>query len=206
MIVDLHAHESLYSACSRMTLEEAVSSARSGGLHGLCITDHDSLSIRDHEYLRGLDFPVFIGVEMYTREGDIIALGLDVLPPPRPGAQEFIDFAVARGAFCFAAHPFRAWGGGLGERLYSLRNLHGVEVLNGANSDAENHEAMEACAALGLIPVGASDAHVPEAVGRYATWFPEDLSSVRELAEALKAGLGRPVIRKKDNSYEFFCL
>ncbi|MDR1945817.1 MAG: PHP domain-containing protein [Desulfovibrio sp.] len=200
MFVDLHAHERLYSPCSNMTLREAADAARAAGLDGLCITDHGSMGIRETEaaLLREIGFPIFIGVEMYTRQGDIIAFGLDSLPPVRPTAGEFADFVAARNGFCFAAHPFRSVGGGLGDALYTLRNLNGVEVINGADSGYENNLAAQACRGLGLVPVAGSDAHRSEDVGRCATWFPEAITSERELVAALRAGKGLPAVRGND--------
>jgi predicted metal-dependent phosphoesterase TrpH len=201
MIIDLHVHEELYSGCSRMSLEEAIASAKRHGLDGLCITDHDSMEIRA-ECPSDADFPVFVGVEMFTRQGDIVAFGLETLPRPNPDAREFVDFVKERGGFCFAAHPFRG-GNGLGRHLGGLRNLHGVEVLNGANLEEENRKALAECRRLNLVPVGGSDAHTGRDVGRCATWFPGSIATERDLVEALKSGEGRPVFRGEDGKYRF---
>jgi predicted metal-dependent phosphoesterase TrpH len=197
MVIDLHVHEYLFSPCSGMSLEEAAAQARRIGLDGLCITDHNSLDIRGALSLRTLDFPVFVGVEMTTRQGDMVAFGLDVLPRRQPTAQEFADFVADRGGFCFAAHPFRAWGGGMRQHVHEVRNMQGVEVFNGANPGSDNVKALRACRALGLIPVAGSDAHAVEDIGSYATRFPEPVRTLEELVAALKAGRGCPVVRAK---------
>jgi predicted metal-dependent phosphoesterase TrpH len=197
MIIDLHTHEYLFSPCGRMSLEEAVAHARRIGLDGLCITDHNSLDIRHAACLRTLDFPVFVGVEMTTREGDMVAFGLDSLPRRQPTAQEFADFVAGQGGFSFAAHPFRSWGGGMRRHMRSIRNMHGVEVFNGANPGSDNTKALRACGELGLIPVAGSDAHAAGDIGSYATSFPEPIRTLDELVAALKAGRGCPVVRDK---------
>jgi predicted metal-dependent phosphoesterase TrpH len=203
MLIDLHTHENLYSPCSSMSLREAVEAARKAGLDALCITDHGSMNIRKREaaLLRNIGFPVFIGVEMYTRQGDIIAFGLESLPSAKPTAQEFADFVAARNGFCFAAHPFRSSGGGLGDSLYALRNLNGIEIINGADSEFENGSAARACRELGLMPVAGSDAHRPDDVGRCATWFADVVTSERELVAALRAGKGRPAVRGRNGAW-----
>ena len=198
MIIDLHVHEEIFSACSRMSLEDAVVFARYHGLDGLCITNHNSLDIAGSDMLRTVDFPVFVGVEMSTLQGDILAFGLDSLPPSKPTAQEFIDFVVGRNGFSCAAHPFRAWGGGLGNFLDSLRALDGVEVFNGGNDDDENSRALQACMRLGLVALAGSDAHCGQDIGKCATWFPEPVASVQELIQAMKSGRCRPVMRSLD--------
>ena len=47
MLVDMHLHESTYSSDSKMTLAEIVSDAKAKGLDGVCITDHDSMGLRE---------------------------------------------------------------------------------------------------------------------------------------------------------------
>jgi len=131
MIIDMHVHESMHSPCSEMTLGEAVAAARFHGLDGICITDHDSMEIQNDaaDYLRTVDFPVFIGVELSTTVGHIIALGLHSLPKSAHyfttvSAQDFINYVNAQGGFCFAAHPCR---GSNGIFLNFVKGLHGIE-------------------------------------------------------------------------------
>jgi predicted metal-dependent phosphoesterase TrpH len=201
MIIDLHVHEELFSACSRMSLEDAVTFARYHGLDALCITNHDSLDIAGSAVLRTLDFPVFVGVELATRQGDMLAFGLHSLPPFTPTAQEFIDFVAGQNGFSCAAHPFRAWSNVLGNCLDNLRGLDAVETLNGGNDDQENSRALQACERLGLVALGGSDAHRGQDIGRCATWFPDPVTSMRELVLAVKSGRCLPVMRAPDGMY-----
>jgi len=138
-----------------------------------------------------------VGVEMSTLQGDILAFGLDSLPPSKPTAQEFIDFVAGQNGFSCAAHPFRVWGG-VGDGLDRLYALDGVEVFNGSNNDNENRRAVQACRRLGLVALGGSDAHCGLDIGKYATWFPEPVTSMRELIQAMKSGRCRPVMRSPD--------
>lgn len=179
VLIDLHTHERLFSACSLMGLEDAIWAAKDSGLDGICITNHDSLDIRNAEYLRTVDFPVFIGAEVRTVEGDIVPFGLDYLPSFKvePTAQQFIDYVRENNGFCFAAHPFRRCGGGINDSVYAVNGLHAIEVFNGCNTDTENSKALAACLELELIQVAGSDAHEPHEVGRCVTWFPEIINS-----------------------------
>ncbi|MDR0238754.1 MAG: PHP domain-containing protein [Deltaproteobacteria bacterium] len=201
MIIDLHVHEAIFSGCSRMSLEDAVTSARYRGLDAVCITNHDSLAIAGSDVLQTMDFPVFVGVELTTWQGDMLAFGLESLPSFKPSAQEFIDFVAGQNGFSCAAHPFRAWNDGLGHCLGSLRGLDGVEVLNGGNDDEANSQAWQACKRLGLAALGGSDAHRNLDVGRYATWFPGTVTSMRELIQTMKSGRCHPVMRHADGMY-----
>jgi len=196
MIVDLHVHELTFSADSHMTLEEIVDTARFRGLDGVCITDHDSLGLRERaeEYSRQTGFPIFVGVEYYSLWGDITAWGIDDFPAERVSAQEFIDHVQSRGGFCVACHPFRNNNRGLAEHLRDVRGLNGVEVLNGSTSAEANLTALAYCRELGLAPIGASDAHRTSQLGKYATWLPEYVDNLADFVRVLHSGSCRPVI------------
>ena len=57
MLVDMHLHECTYSSDSKISLEEIVTTARGRGLDAVCITDHDSMGLR--EYAAEYSGPVF---------------------------------------------------------------------------------------------------------------------------------------------------
>ena len=68
MFIDLHMHEMRNSGDSFLPLEEIVEIAKKKGLDAICITDHDSMDIRDfaQEYSRKTGFPIFVGIEFYS--------------------------------------------------------------------------------------------------------------------------------------------
>ncbi len=188
MLVDMHLHESTYSIDSFITLEQIVTVAKSRGLDGICITDHDSMGLRERAaaYSRETGFPIFVGVESYTLQGDITAWGIESCPQVRIPAQDFIDQVNAEGGFCVACHPFRNNNRGLEENLKVVRGLHGIEVLNGSTSIEANRRAMRYCRELGCKPVGASDAHVEDKIGVYATWLPEYVDNLSDFVRQLR--------------------
>ena len=195
MLVDLHIHESTFSSDSRMDLEEIVATARARGLDGICITDHDSMGLKERaeRYSRESGFPIFVGVEYYSLWGDITAWGIDDFPRERVAAQDFIDRVRGQGGFCVACHPFRNNNRGLAEHLRDVRGLNGVEVLNGSTSLEANLQALAYCRELGLAPIGASDAHWTSQVGQYATRLPEYVDNLADFVRVLHTGLCRPV-------------
>lgn len=189
MLVDLHLHEKTCSSDSFLSLDEIVSEARRRGLDGVCITDHDSMGLRDYaeDYARRTGFPIFVGVEYFSLQGDITAWGIDTFPDHRIDAQDFIDQVNRSGGFCVSCHPFRNNNRGLEENLGSVQGLHGVEVLNGSTTLEANRTALQWCRRLGLQPIGSSDAHVTKQVGKYATWLPQRVETVEELAALLRS-------------------
>lgn len=196
MLVDIHVHESAFSKDSEMSLEEIVENAKKKGLDGICITDHDDLGIREkaEKYSKEMDFPIFVGVEYLTIQGDILAFGIDRLPEKHLNAQEFIDYVKSYNGVCFSAHPFRNNNRGLEENLKLVKGLDGIEALNGSTTLEANRKALEYCRMLGIQPIGASDSHRLSALGKYVTKLPKWADSLQEFIDVIKLGKCKPAI------------
>lgn len=153
MFIDTHMHEMTYSPDSFLELEEMVRIGKEKGLGALCITDHDSMGLKDYaaEYTARTGFPIFVGIEFYSLQGDIVAFGIEDYPKERIPAQDFIDLVKAQGGVCFAAHPFRNNNRGLEENLAVVRGLDGVEVLNGSNIFCSMYESSGICKAVWIF-------------------------------------------------------
>lgn len=202
MLIDMHIHESTCSADSQMTLEEIVATAKERGLDAICITDHDSMGLKERAeaYSREVGFPIFVGVEYYSLWGDITAFGIDGFPQERIPAQDFIDQVNEAGGFCVACHPFRNNKRGLEEHLKDVHGLHGIEVLNGSTDMESNRKALEYCRELNLQTVGASDAHWTSQLGKYVTMVPGNPKTLEEFVQALHKGGLKPAILE-ENGY-----
>lgn len=202
MLIDMHMHEMTYSKDSFLKLDEIVRIARERGLDAICITDHDSMGLKEYaaEYSKKVDFPIFVGIEFFSLQGDIVAFGIDDYPRERVSAQEFVDFVKARGGVCFAAHPFRNNNRGLEENLRTVKGLDGLEVLNGSTSLEACVKAAEYAEELGLFTIGSSDCHIPSKVGICATYFPTEITTMEEFLEEFKKGRMLPAYYK-NNEY-----
>ena len=196
MFVDTHMHECTYSTDSFLSLKEIVEIAKQKGLDGVCITDHDSMGLKEtaEAYSREIGFPIFVGIEYYSLQGDIVAFGIETYPDRRIDAQDFIHMVKAQGGVCFSAHPFRNNKRGLEENLKTVQGLDGIEALNGSASYEANKKAYEYAAELGIQAVGSSDCHIPEKVGVYATWLPEYVTTLEQFIEVFKKGLCKPAV------------
>ena len=196
MLIDLHLHEKTCSPDSFLSLEEIVNRARQMGLDGVCITDHDSMGLRAQAeaYSRETGFPIFVGVEYFSLQGDITAWGIDRFPGHRVDAQVFVDQVNAAGGFCVSCHPFRNNNRGLEDNLRRVKGLHGVEVHNGSTDLEANRTALRYCRELGLQPIGASGAHTLAQVGKYATWLPAYVTALEDFVSLLRRSPTRPAI------------
>lgn len=194
MFIDMHMHESRYSKDSFLMLEEMVEIAKERGLGAICITDHDDMGLKEFaaEYSKKVDFPIFVGIEFFSLQGDIVAFGIDEYPKERVDAQEFIDLVKSQGGICFAVHPFRNNNRGLEENLKTVTGLDGIEVLNGSTLPEANKKAADYAKELGKVTVGASDCHIPEKIGFFATYFPEDVRTLEDMMRVFKSGRCKP--------------
>lgn len=203
MKVDLHLHDNKYSTDSHISIEEIVREAKRKGLDGIALTNHENPDVVKEidELVEKYDFVIFPGVEYLTKDGDIVAFGIDKLPEEQMSAQEFIEYVDRFGGTCTAAHPYRTNNRGLKDKLYTVKGLTAIEGYNGSTSDYHNGLAVKAGKELGIQVIGSSDAHVVEKVGVYATLLPYKVKNVKELIEALKTNRCKP-LKYVNNNYE----
>lgn len=194
MFIDLHIHEKTFSTDSFLALEEIVAIAKRKGLDGICITDHDSMGLREYakEYSQKTGFPIFVGIEFYSLQGDILAFGIDRYPKERVNAQEFIDLVHEQGGVVVSAHPFRHNRRGLEDQLDILKGVDAIEILNGSTLPDATMMAVKYAKKHGFAITGGSDCHYPEKVGICATYFPRDIQTTDELVEAIRNHECRP--------------
>ena len=203
MLIDIHMHESRYSSDSYVSLEEIVAKAKSIGLDGICITDHESNQIKAEAAKLSVqeDFPIIVGAEVLTQAGDILVFGLNDLPKEKIPAQDLIDSVNKAGGVAIAAHPFRDNGRGTGEEIRNLTGLAGIETFNGSTKPDHNFQAYSLALELELPCLGGSDTHVIERVGKFVTSFPDWVSTTKDLIKAVKNGKVKPVkYNHKDRS------
>ncbi|MEM2907664.1 MAG: CehA/McbA family metallohydrolase [Candidatus Hadarchaeales archaeon] len=158
---DLHVH-TRYSRDGRCTPLEAVRTARSKGLSGIAITDHDSINGNlEAARLNLKDFVVIPGIEVSSKDGHI--LGLNVMEPIPPGlpAAETVALIREQGGIAVAAHPF-----GLGRKIGAVlkAKFDAIEVFN-SRTYFGNSLAREFAEKNKLPMVAGSDAHYPDEIG-----------------------------------------
>lgn len=188
MFIDLHMHEKNYSLDSFLALEEMVELAKKRGLDAICITDHDSMGLREYaaEYSKKTGFPIFVGIEFYSLQGDILAFGIERYPEERVDAQEFIDYVHEQGGVVISAHPFRHNRRGLEGNLDILRGVDAIEILNGSTLADATMMAVMYARKYGFAITGGSDCHYPDKVGVCATYFPNEIRTMDDLVSAIR--------------------
>lgn len=208
MLIDLHAHTSPRSNCSRTTLEELVRTARARGLDALCITEHDvrwpGTELADASRLFGL--PLIPGVELTTDVGHVLVFG----PLHKPlwmgyRLAELVEECEHSDTALVLPHPVRRYAGERAVRggrvpptpaeiaaLPQWEAVHAIEIASTQTTVLEHTLTAAALAVVVRPAVGASDAHGPGLAGRYATEIDGPVHTAEQLASEIRAGHVRP--------------
>lgn len=208
MIIDLHCHTK-YSGDNHLEPLDLIRSARDCGLDAICITEHDSFrASRPVERVAEKEgFLVFRAAEINTDKGHILAFGVkDDSWKARIGYYSKIakvrPVVEACGGILVPAHPFRMLGGSsAANSMFEMDYIAALEVLNGENNEPENKLATRAWADLDIPGTGGSDCHFARDVGRCATWFQNEVTTMTELVEEIRAGRVAPVYRDGNGTY-----
>lgn len=189
MLIDTHLHESKYSLDSHISLRGIVARAKEIGLNGICVTDHESNEIAPEAKIIAQEenFPIFVGAEILTFEGDMTVFGLNELPEKMIHAQELLDLVRGQEAIAICAHPYRQNGRGMGDLMKNLKNPMAIEAFNGSTPSKLNLKAYRVAQELELPALGGSDAHNRRQVGKFATLFPRNTKTIKDFIEAIKA-------------------
>ena len=204
-LADLHIH-TIYSYDGTASISAVLARAKQVGLDVIAITDHDEIkgALKAFELASRFDIEVIPGIEITTREGDLLALFVtEKIQPGQPLLDTILQVGEA-GGICIAPHPM-ARGTGMKslsgpsilralDHPVAGRILIGIETYNATALDRESNCLADRLASQcpKVARVGNSDAHVVQAIGRGATKFPG--TSAAELLDAL--WVGRTEVRR----------
>jgi len=188
MLIDLHCHTLPLSPCSSLHPEDLIAIARSRGLDGVCLTEHDALW--EPEALADLGrrtgFLVLGAIELTTDLGHVLAFGMPAGRAHFVTAADAFRTASTAGALLFLAHPAR--DGVHRASRNTVEFFESVEVINGTDSRLQNLAASDMARDFRLPGIGGSDAHALAEVGRAATRFEAEIADTASLLAALRSG------------------
>jgi predicted metal-dependent phosphoesterase TrpH len=191
VVIDFHIH-SKYSFDSFLEPVEIVEKARSCGLDGLAITDHDTMAGVEEFRRVAPDLYIIAGEELITDIGDIVGLFLKEPVKPAANPETVLQEIRKQGGLAFLAHPYK-WPY-LNRDAALLKRFDAVEVFNArCNIPLPwllNWKCCNAARAHGLAVVAGSDTHEGFELGRAQTIF--DFSKAEATDEKIKSAiLGR---------------
>ncbi len=196
-LADLHIHTNHSDGWPTPRAVVDFVSARSP-LSVIAITDHDTIegALRAADYAAGRpgSLQVIVGEEVSSRQGHIVGLFLERRVRPGQSAAATVHAIHEQGGLAIAAHPFwrtekQARGRsvhGIGWQAAEL-DFDGVEVENSTPGFyLFNQMAHRLNEAVRRAPLGNSDAHILDAIGRAHTSFPG--RGARALRKAIENG------------------
>lgn len=160
--LDLHVHTKHSKDCVH-PVAEAVRAAKAAGLDGIAITDHNSVGGNpEAAKFSGKGFLVIPGIEVSSKDGHILGLGVEKLIPRGLSAAATVELIKEQGGVAIAAHPF-----GLGRKIGAVfkARFDAVEVFNSRAYFISNGLARMFAERNRLPMTGGSDAHHPDEIG-----------------------------------------
>ncbi len=177
---DLHIHS--YYSDGVNSPREIIRYAKDMGLDGIAITDHNEIkgTLEALEFQEE-NFLVVPGIEISSRDGHLVALGIKEIIPRDRSAEETIEKIHDLGGIAIAAHPYDFFRRGVGDLIFSL-DFDAVEVENG-HTLRDYKNPLSAVKEKKLPITGGSDAHCLEEMGSVFIEIPE---KYKDPLEAIK--------------------
>jgi len=164
--LDLHIH-SQYSDDGIGSPKEIIKNLKMRGLHGMAITDHNTIegslkALKDAPK----DFVVITGVEITTLDGHMIALGVEENIERDISIEETVEKIIDLGGTPIVPHLYRNMSGIKKEKLIKIHSkLSAIEVFNSCSVPQTNLKTVKIAKKYNLGGTGGSDSHDPTYAG-----------------------------------------
>lgn len=202
MLIDLHVHTN-YSDGFETTLEDVATTCSSRGIQAALLAECDVIPNWDDVQKAAEEhgFTFFVGVDVDANDGRVIVVPRDPTNErfvkmdwrgegEEPSVQDVVRVIQEIGGAVLACHPYLDDGGPfLGDGVYDIDGLSGIEIECGLRKRLPNDLALEAAVGMNLPTLAGSDTG-PEGqrLGRFATAFASEVGSQSELVDALNSG------------------
>jgi predicted metal-dependent phosphoesterase TrpH len=184
ILFDLHVH-SYYSSDCKSNPKDLIKVAEKKKLTGIAITDHNTTKFHKKEQIKS-KLVIIPGVEISTKKGHIIGLGIIEEIPKRLTVVETIEKIEELGGLPVISHPFDFTRKGIGREVYKLSNV-AIESQNASCPFQSFNEKAKQWALKNNLPeTGGSDAHRIKDVGMAYTIVEELIETADELLELIR--------------------
>lgn len=185
--LDLHVH-TVGSPDAHTKIEDLPKIITARGLDGVAVTEHDNFDPPSFS-----DVLIVPGVEISSRDGHVLALGVKEKIPPRLPADETVERIHDQGGIAIIPHPYDP----VSERVKIARLKVRPDAVETVNADALsfyicNWLARRDARKFRLPEVGGSDSHIPQSIGDAYTVIDSPSRNVKDVLEAIKAGKVHP--------------
>lgn len=203
---DLHIH-SIYSHDATTTVRAILKQAADVGLNVIAVTDHDEIrgSFEAVQLAPKYGLEAIPGAEVTTKEGHLLALFIQTLPPAGLSIIDTLIHIGKQGGIAIAPHPFNNLPGSLTMEavLGALANprakgpLKGIETHN-FGTQSFDKVARKLAVFLPFAKIASSDAHIYWAIGAGRTSFPG--KTAQDLRTALEKNTTVPIPYEGESS------
>lgn len=187
MKCDLHIHTS-YSYDSATPPKEMVEAAIKKRVDCLAITDHSEIkgALEAIEYAKEKSILIIPGIEIKSKEGDILGLNIEKIIPEGLSVKKTIKKIKEAGGMAIIPHPFGWFCSFKGDLKEISKEIDGIEVLNASVFGPGNKKALAFAQKFNLPFTAGSDAHNLNLVGRAYLEVPGENLSTEEILEKIK--------------------
>lgn len=200
---DLHIHTNRYSGCSIADPIEVIRRAKSVGLDGIALTEHN-IRWRDDDIEELLanscvdDILVIAGEETacYSPtgkfQGEFLVFGYPKSLGSSKSVDQVIELVHGAGGVVIAAHPYKRLDTGdgyygCGDAILEL-GVDGLEVEHPSYDDGNRQRARQVMETLGIAGIGCSDSHDLHSIGICRTVFSKSITNIKALCDEIRAG------------------
>ncbi len=195
-LYDLHVHTNR-SGCALMSTASLLRAARRRGLHGIAVTDHNTMQGVADTAAQAGDLRIIPAEEIKTNRGELVGYFLTEAIPPGLSPADTIAAIRQQGGLVSVPHPFdrlRSSRLAADALLAVIRDIDLIETFNARDILCRpDPDLIAKATAAGVVKIACSDAHTPLEVGR-ACMEIEDFETPREFLSALRNG--RMIARK----------
>jgi len=191
MKADLHLHTNL-SFDGLSSPKEIVESAIEKKIDCICITDHEETGAAEEimNIVANKSILIIPGIEVKSREGDILGLNIKKRIENGMLAKETIEVIIKEGGLPVIAHPFDPIFGFRGiEKIKDFLKEKGVAIEAWNASiflDSSNKKAIKFAEELNLPITAGSDSHSVNFIGKAYLEIPGENLSVEKVIEEIK--------------------
>jgi hypothetical protein len=191
MRVDLHTHTN-FSFDGLSSPKEIIEAAITKKIDCICITDHEEIKGAEAAISLATNKAILIipGIEIKSREGDILGLNIKKIIPNNLSAKETIEGIIRQGGLPVIAHPFDPIFGFKGiEKNKDFFKEKGVaiEVWNASVFlESSNQKAMKFAEELNLPITAGSDSHSSRFLGKASLEITGENISVKKIIDEIK--------------------
>jgi predicted metal-dependent phosphoesterase TrpH len=196
LTADLHIHTSC-SKDGESSVAQVLATAAAVGIDVIAITDHDTMN--GYQIAREITSEVLVipGVEVSTKDGHLIALGVTTAPEPGMPVLDTITKVHQAGGVTILPHPFHRYRHGAALKCFeAFGAADAIEVYNSRYVIPHaNQRAMRLARKMGKPAVAGSDAHNARFIG-YGRTLIDAEKDIGSILNAIRDGKTQPAGRK----------